>query len=207
MPDGNTILFEAPQREGKTLSMVIWALDAWQQSRTVHSNIQLGFAHEPLEFSDVRLANGKSRFWNGHIALDELNFYFGNRSSMTAANIRASAFLLQQKKQGCNLTGTTHSVEYVDLRLREHHDFVVRPKVYPAFPARPILLKMVIENGPLQRPFRRSLSLDCRPFLGLYDTRAVYDPFKKQREAQRNDEDNEDDEMGGKPKRQSRVTL
>lgn len=192
VPEGNTIIFEAPQRRGKTLSMVIWALDAYQQNRPVFSNIQLGFPHEKLEFSDVRLSEGDSRFWNGHICIDELNFYFDARRSISGTNIEFGQWLLQQKKQGCNLTGTTHDLYQLDVRLRQNYDFLIRPTVYPAYPQAPRVLKMEIENGPLQAHFRKTLTLDCVPYLGLYDSFAIYDPFKGR---------------DSEPKRKSRVDL
>jgi hypothetical protein len=199
IPEGLTIIFEAPQRRGKTLGGVIWALDAYQHGRNVFSNIQLGFAHNPLEFSDIRLEDGLSKYWNGHVFIDELNFYFDARRSISGPNIEFGSFLLQQKKQGCNITGTTHDLSYLDLRLRDNYDFLIRPTVYPKYPAAPRILKMEVENGPLQGQFRRTFVLDCQPFLGLYDSFAVYDPFKNKR-----DQEGEED---WKPKRKRRVTL
>lgn len=178
IPEGHTIIFEAPQRYGKTLAGTIFALDAHQIGRNVFSNIQLGFPHEPLEFSEIALEEGNRKYWNGHIFIDELNFYFDARRSLQKSNIEFSAFLLQQKKQGCNLTGTTHDLMSLDVRLRNNFDFLVSPSVTPKFPESPHILKMVIENGPLQAPFRRTLAIDCRPFLGLYDSFAIYNPFK-----------------------------
>lgn len=179
IPEGQTIIFEGPQRVGKTLGAVIWSLDAFQTGRNVFSNIQLGFPHEPLEFSDIKLADGESRFWNGHIFIDELNFYFDCRRSMKPANIEFGAFLLQQKKQGCNLTGTTHDLMSLDLRIRNNYDYLVTPRVYPAYPNVPDIIVLEVENGPLQKTFYRKFALAARPLLGLYDSFAVYDPFKK----------------------------
>lgn len=193
IPEGNTIIFEAPQRWGKTLSLVIWALDAYQKDRPVFTNIQLGFPHERLEFNDVKLADGKSRFFGGHIAIDELNFFFDARRSMKGSNLEFSAFLLQQKKQGCNLTGTTHSLDSLDVRLRENYDYVIRPRVFPAFPAVPEILQMRIMNGPLQARKNVTLRINCKPYLNLYDTLAVYDPFKA--------DENDDEKPRARPKR------
>jgi hypothetical protein len=178
VPEGLAIIFEAPQRRGKTLAGVIWSLDYYQHGRNIFSNIQLGFPHSPIQFQDMKLEDGTSKYWNGHIFIDELNFYFGGRRSMSDKNIEGGAFLLQQKKQGCNLTGTTHNLLDLDVILRENFDFLITPTVYPEYPAVPQILKMVVENGPLQGKFKKTLTLDCRPFLGLYDSFAVYDPFK-----------------------------
>lgn len=179
IPEGHTIIFQAPQRCGKTLSGVIWALDSFQRGRKIFSNIQLGFPHEPLQYGEIKLADGKSPYWNGHIFIDELNFFFDSRRSLKDTNIEFSAFLLQQKKQGCHLTGTTHSLYSLDVRLRENYDFLITTEVFPKYPAVPQYVKMYIENGPLQRSFNKSVTLPAAPFLGLYDTFAVYDPFKK----------------------------
>lgn len=178
IPEGSTLVFEGPQRSGKTLGMVIFALDAYQHGRSIFSNIQLGFPHSALDFSDIKLADGESRFRNGHVVIDELNFYFDARRSMSGPNVEFGAFLLQQKKQGCNLTGTTHNLNYLDIRLRGNFDYIIKPRVYPAFPAAPRILRLVVQNGPLQKPGRKIFTLDCTPFLGLYDSFAVYDPFK-----------------------------
>lgn len=185
IPEGTTTILEAPQRFGKTLGMVILAVDAFQHGRNVFSNIQLGIPHDPLEFNDVRLEDGTSKFWNGHICIDELNFYFDSRRSMVQGNIEFGAWLLQQKKQGCNLTGTTHDLGMLDVRLRTNYDYLIHPEVYPAYPEKPQFIIMRMENGPLQARFRKTLVLDCRPFLGLYDTFAVYDPFKGKKDAEK----------------------
>lgn len=198
VPEGFTIIFEAPQRFGKTLSMVIWALDYYQHGRNVFSNIQLGFPHSPLEFSDIRLEDGASKYWNGHVVIDELNFYFDARRSVSGPNLEFGSFLLQQKKQGCNITGTTHDINYLDLRLREHYDFAIRPSVYPKYPNVPQYLKMEIENGPLQPRTRKTIIVECGRFLGLYDSFAVYDPFKTKRA---------EDEEDWTPKKRRRAIL
>jgi hypothetical protein len=188
VPEGVTIIFDAPQRKGKTLGGVVLSLDAQMRGRNIFSNIHLGFPHQPLQFEEIQLETSEekeagqlssSKFWNGHIFIDELNFYFDARKSISSANIEFSAFLLQQKKQGCNMTGTTHSIWSLDVRLRENFDFLVIPKVFPAFPDTPEYLQMEIMNGPLQANYYRKIILPCKKYLGLYDTFATYNPFAK----------------------------
>lgn len=178
IPEGQTILFEGPQRRGKTLAGVLYALNAHQKGRNVFSNIHLEFPHKPLEFWDLELEDGSRRYWNGHIFIDELNFFFDSRASMSKANKQFAAYLLQQKKQGCNLTGTTHNLSYLDVRLRQNYDYIIRPSVYPEYPETPKTLTLHIENGPLQRHLSRKVQINIEPFLGLYDSFQVYDPFK-----------------------------
>ena len=188
MPEGLIIPFEALQRMGKTLAMTIFAVDAWQNGRSIFSTIQLGIPHEPLEFIDLKLEDGSKRFWNGHIACDELNFLFDARASMSKVNRQFGAQLLQQKKQGCNLTGTTHSLDYLDLRFRQNYDYCIRPKVYPVYPAKPEFITLTIDHGPTQKYCHKKLKMPVAPYLGLYDTGAVYDPFKAAREQKIRDE-------------------
>jgi hypothetical protein len=185
IPEGLTMLFEAPQREGKTLSDVIWGLNYFQEGRKIFSNIQLGFPHEPLEFGEMRLEDGSSKYRNGYILIDELNFFLKARGHATELNQKALPFLLQQKKQGCIFTGTTHNLLDLDVVLREHFDFLVKPEVWPKFPLPPQILRMIITNGPLQKRFYKKITLDCRPFLGLYDSFAVYDPFKNTKQPEK----------------------
>lgn len=193
IPEGHTIIFDGPQRSGKTLAGVIFALDAHNHNRPVFSNIQLGFPHTPLDFSDLELVDGRSPFWNGHVFIDELNFFFDARMSMSKEHRKFGTYLLQQKKQGVNVTGTTHDLMYLDKRLRQNHDFVIYPEVYPKYPNPnpPELLRLEIVNGPQQKPIHKVLKIPCKPFLNLYDTHAVYDPFKA-KEAGQTDKANSD---------------
>lgn len=181
VPEGQTIIFEGPQRVGKTLAAVAWAHLAYMQGRRIHSNVWLGFPHERLHFRDVSL-EGESRFRGAHVFIDELNFFFDGRRSLSAQNLRFAAFLLQQKKQGCNVTGTTHSLDSLDVRLRDNYDWVCRPRVHPAYPATPNLLRCDFEAGPLQtrpnhKPRKWGFVVRAGPFMGLYNTFETYDPF------------------------------
>lgn len=181
VPEGSTTVFDAPQRKGKTLAGVLWGLDAWQNGRTFFPSMPVGFPHEPLEFTEIDLedAENNRRFWNGHIYVDELNFYFDARRSMSKDNRKFGTFLLQQKKQGCNLTGSTHNINYLDLRIRQNHDYLIHPEVFPPYPEVPQVLIMRIEGGPLVGAFYKKIALEIKPvFLELYDSFQVYNPFK-----------------------------
>lgn len=176
--EGYTTIFEGPQRCGKTLAMTIWAYYGFLAGRKIFSNYWLNFQHESLKFKDVRLANGASRFRNARVPIDELNFYYDCRRSLSSANVKFGAFLLQQKKQGCDILGTTHDLTSLDGRLQRNYDFLVRPRVYPEYPEKPLVLHLEIFNGPSQKPFSKTMDFLCEPFLGLYNTHEVYDPFE-----------------------------
>jgi len=175
-------LMEGPQRCGKTLLGVIRAYRAYLSGRRVFSTIHLEFPHRPVLFRDLKLASeteGDSIFRDAHIFIDELNFWFDCRNSLTKRNKEFSYFLLQRKKEGCNLEGTTHAIHWLDLRIESAYDYSIHPTVYPKFPDVPKVMRLVVENGPVSDPVHRKAWLnDVRPFLGLYDTRRSYDPFE-----------------------------
>lgn len=177
--EGNIIIFEAPQRKGKTLGATIWACDSFRHNRKVFSTIKFGFPYEKLDFYKLKLATdqGQSPFVNGHIFVDELNFYLDARASMSKVNRDFSAFLLQTKKQGCLMTGTTHAVKSLEMRFRDNYDYKITPSVYPKYPEKPKIIRMVIQNGPTQPRLNKVITMNCEAYLGLYDTREIYNPF------------------------------
>jgi hypothetical protein len=180
IPEGHTIVVEAPQRRGKTLACVIFAYWAYKRGRRVFSTIDLGFPYEPLTFNELDLSQSverSKRFHNSFILIDELNFFFDCRASASSQNRRFGAFLLQQKKQGAHIMGTTHGLSYLDLRLRDNHDFIATPTTIPAHPDAPVVLELVMENGPTMPAFKKTIRAKCAPFLGLYDTTNIFDPF------------------------------
>lgn len=181
VPEGEITIIEAPQRWGKTLAGFIRANDAWHKGRNIFTNIQFGIPHQRLEFKNIKLTdetNTESIFRGGHIFVDELNFYFDGRRSMRNLNLQFGAFLLQQKKQGCNLEGTTHSLESLDIRIKENYDKLIRTSVYPKYPAKPEWLTMEITNGPRHEYFYQKFAMRCAQYLGWYNSFVVYDPFQ-----------------------------
>lgn len=178
--EGKILILCGPQRTGKTLGNVMFAHQSYAKGRKVFSTIKLGFPHEPIDFSEIQLEDGTSRFLNSYINIDEWNFFLDPRRSMSKENLRNMAFMLQAKKQGCIVGGTTHGLSYVDVRLRDNFDFLITPRVFPAYPKKPVAIRFTVETGPQHKYSKRvSPWIDCRKYLGMYDTRQTYDPFKK----------------------------
>lgn len=175
--EGNIIIFEAPQRYGKTLGGCVWALDAYQHKKPVYSTLAFRFPYKPLNFTELKLANQENPLTNGHVFIDELNMFLDARASMSKVNREFCSFLLQVKKQGITLTGTTHRLDYLDKRFRQNYDYKIQTEVFPKFPNTPDILKMKIQNGPTTKYCNKTLTLKVRPFLGLYDTLNVFNPF------------------------------
>lgn len=176
--EGSIKLFQGPQRSGKTLAGCLFALDAFKKGRNVFSTIEFAFPHTPLNFYDLKLSNETHPLLNGHVFIDELNFFLDARAAMSKVNRDFSSFILQIKKQGCNLTGTTHEISYLELRLRRSYDHAINCQVYPQYPHKPQILKMNIVNGPNQKYMNKTVKLDVRNLLGLYNTLNIYNPFE-----------------------------
>lgn len=194
--EGNITIIEAPQRAGKTLTMSILALEEYLKRRTkiittiAYENPEthkIKIPFEPLNFFQLTMAHIDG-FINRCITIDELNFYLDSRGSMTKVNRRFCQWLLQSKKMGINTYGTTHGIDYLDLRFRENYDFLIQPNIQyeifneglPTERKVPRYLIMKWFNGPNQRHFRRTMVLDFKAkpqLLGMYNTRNVFNPF------------------------------
>lgn len=175
--EGEIRVYEAPQRFGKTLMGCIESLDAYQRRQTVYSTIKFAFPFKPLDFAKMKLQNEDNPLRNGHAFIDELNMFLDARASMSKVNRDFCNFLLQVKKQGLTLTGTTHNLGYLDKRFRENYDYKIQTEVFPKFPARPIILRAKIISGPTQKYRVKRIKMRVEPFLGLYDTSHVFNPF------------------------------
>ncbi len=197
--EGKIVIIEAPQRAGKTLTMSILALEEYQQKRTpIITTIayespeskKIKIPYEPLNFFELTMAKIDG-FINRCITIDELNFYLDSRGSMTKINRRFCQWLLQSKKMGINTYGTTHGLDYLDLRFRENFDYLIRPQTHYEIVTNPItgiqerkpaILVMKWFNGPNQRAFKKTISIDLRKMpwlLGMYNTRHVFNPFQE----------------------------
>lgn len=75
------------------------------------------------------------------------------------------------------MTGTTHALKSLEMRFRDNCDFIIRPEVFPKYPATPKYIKLRILNGLTQPKMDKTLTLNCTPYLSLYDTRSIYNPF------------------------------
>lgn len=180
--EGRIILIEGAQRSGKTLLGSLFGANACMRGKTVWSNLEFRFPHEPIDFYALTLQNDIGQLRNGLIFIDELNFLSDGRDSGKDYSKDFTKFALQVKKLGITFVGTTHLLDYVDRRLRENFDLLIRTR---AFPVRrpdgvpPTHLKLHVQNGPNQDWIDRRLTLQLTPrMLGLYDSAHVYNPFR-----------------------------
>lgn len=191
--EGLISLYEAAQRCGKTMAMAIGARDDYVRTKKpILSNIHYGFPWEPFYFYEFELAS-MDELIGRTVTIDEFNFYASHRASQTKVNQRFCTSMLQSKKKGINLKGTTHDVFYLDLMIRQNFDYLIkttvywivqinggwravntRPKWLPAS-RHPDILKMQWLNGPQQKKLRSKIYVDFRDpknakYMGLYST-------------------------------------
>lgn len=207
--EGKIVIIEAPQRAGKTLTMSILALDEYIRSKVpvitniAYENPATGLVKipfKPLNFFELTMEK-IGTFTNRPITIDELNFYLDSRGSMTKINRRFCQWLLQSKKMGISTYGTTHALGYLDLRFRENYDFLIQPTTFYEHVVdengnviigpdgktqkKPAILVMKWYNGPNQKHFRRTITVDFRKkpqLLGMYNTRNTFNPFAEMEE-------------------------
>lgn len=180
--EGKIVLMEGKQSSGKSLTAALWTYSDYCKGRPVYSNIGLKFPHKPLNFFDLTMRDKNGELEGATLFIDELNFYCDSRGSTTKLNKEFTQFILQVNKSDINVYGTTHEVSFLDLRLRKHFDYLVKPTCLPIRRADyepPRVLKMDISNGPKQRAFHKTPSIDPTPYLGLYNTKNRINPFEQ----------------------------
>lgn len=185
--EGTITIFEGPQRCGKTLAMSLFARLGSLKGRPIFTNLAYTFDYTPLKFFELDLKNTEmvESIKGGLITIDEMNFWFDSRASMSGINRQFASLLLQTKKLGVDLYGTTHHLSYLDKRFRENYDYKVSTSVHPIkrLPGEPPkILRMIIENGPNQKTMKKTININFTKnpgLLGLYDTTNVFDPFEQ----------------------------
>lgn len=102
---------------GKTLSMVYHGYKEFLKGRKIYSNFNLDFEHEKLTFKMIKdYVKTSNQLKNCVLLLDELHILIDSRSSFK--NKLLTYFILQTRKRGVDLYGTTQFFGQVDVRLR-----------------------------------------------------------------------------------------
>lgn len=120
------ILFKGRRGTGKTLTMVYEALKYHLEGYTVLSNLSLTFG-KYISSQEVLSLNRDSKLFNCVLALDEVQLFFDSRNFSKQENKDFSNFIQQIRKRNIIILFTTQYVNTVDLRLRQHIDYVACP--------------------------------------------------------------------------------
>lgn len=120
------VLYCGSRGRGKTLTMVKDAYKYYLVGYRIISNMVLPFG-EYMSSSDVLKLSRESELVNCILVLDELQLFFDSRNFGRQENKSFSYFIQQIRKRNVHILGTTQYVNTVELRFRQHIDFMVYP--------------------------------------------------------------------------------
>lgn len=119
--------YKGARGRGKTLTMI---KDAWifhKNGYQVLSNMKSVKFATYISNEDILNINKDSPFKNCVILVDEIQTLFNARRSAKKENLQFSFFIQQIRKRNIELLVTSQFANTIDLILRQHLDFVVRP--------------------------------------------------------------------------------
>ena len=169
------IMYKGRRGAGKTLTMVKDALSFYDNGWTIYSNFDISIPYKKISNEDIiNLPNNKG-IRDCVLMIDEIQTIIDSRRSMKSDNLNFSYFIQQIRKRNIILLCTTQFTRTTDLRLREHVDIIVKPKInlnYPIVEAQYFDITSEEDLG-----FIESRIIIFNPALvwGLYDTNEIKD--------------------------------
>lgn len=128
------IMYKGRRGAGKTLTMVKDALNFYDKGWTIYSNFDIAIPYKKLNNDDILDLPNNDKIRDCVILIDEIQTIIDSRRSMKSENLNFSYFVQQIRKRNIILLCTTQFTRTTDLRLREHTDIVVKPKIYREYP-------------------------------------------------------------------------
>jgi len=119
---------------GKTLTMVKDALNFYDNGWTIYSNFDICIPYKKITNEDIINLVENENIKDCVLLIDEIQTIVDSRRSMKKDNLNFSYFVQQIRKRNIILLCTTQFTRTTDLRLREHTDIVVKPKIYHEYP-------------------------------------------------------------------------
>ena len=170
--------YKGARGRGKTLSMV---KDAWimhEDGDLILSNMKsVGFATY-ISNEDILNITKDSPLKNCVILIDEIQTLFNARRSTKKENVQFSFFIQQIRKRNITLLITSQFANTIDLILRQHIDYIVRP-----YFDKDLLVCRVDyqdlnsieegEDGMIKPANVVSVVFDCRDIFGKYNTQEL----------------------------------
>lgn len=120
------VLYKGRRGCGKTLTMVKDGYNYYKNGWKILRNFNCAFGNYISEEEILKL-DKNSRLVNCVIMIDEVQIFFDSRRSMKKEALNFSNFIQQIRKRNIILLGTTQYANTIDLRFRQHTDFIVYP--------------------------------------------------------------------------------
>jgi len=181
-------LIVGKQGSGKTLFATMLAFAEYGKGRKVYSNYPLNFPHEPI--TNVKVLREAK---DGTILIDEAYEMADARRSTSIKNVIISEILAKARKHRLRYIFIAQYYKTVDVRIREHADYIIRPSIYSidVRAKRPKKLKLYIltrdDVGNLLPLMSVVLPIPEKVF-ELYDTEADIYPFTLEEGEEKEDE-------------------
>lgn len=120
------VLYKGKRGAGKTLTMIKDAYVNYLKGWKVLRNFDCTFG-EYISEEEILSLDKNSNIRNCIIMMDEVQIFFDSRRFMKKQNMNFSNFVQQIRKRNIILLCTTQFSNTVDLRLRQHIDYVCYP--------------------------------------------------------------------------------
>jgi len=128
------ILYKGRRGAGKTLTMVKDALNFYDKGWDIYSNFDISIPYKKVVNDDLINLATNDNINNCVLLVDEIQLLIDSRRSMKKESLNFTYFIQQIRKKGIILLCTTQFTRTVDVRLREHVDIVVKPRIYREYP-------------------------------------------------------------------------
>lgn len=127
-------MYKGRRGAGKTLTMVKDALNFYDKGWTLYSNFDICIPYKKLSNEDIINIADNESIRDCVLLIDEIQTIIDSRRSMRKENLNFSYFVQQIRKRNIILLCTTQFTKTTDVRLREHTDIVVKPRMYHEYP-------------------------------------------------------------------------
>lgn len=178
------VLYSGRRGCGKTLTMTKDALKLRSLGWDIYSNIALGFDHTLLSTQEI-IDIGKTDLENCVLVIDEIQVLLDSRRSARSGNLDFSYFIQQIRKRGIIILCTTQFSGTVDLRIRQHVDIIARPRYDKETGVCSVVyIDITAEDmyDAFSAPVSVEIVYDARPIFEMYNTKAIIEQYKKQKQ-------------------------
>ena len=172
------IMYKGRRGAGKTLTMVKDALNFYNKGWDIYSNFDIGIPYKKITNDTIINMNENPNIKNCVLLIDEIQTIIDSRRSMRKENLNFSYFVQQIRKRNIILLCTTQFTRTTDVRLREHTDVVVKPRIYQEYPVVEAKYYDLTSEEDMGYIDERIIIYNPQPLFNLYDTNEIKENVK-----------------------------
>lgn len=169
------VLYVGARGRGKTLTMVKDGFISYKNGYKILRNFNCKFG-KFISNDDIINLDKHSNIYNAVLLVDEIQIFFDSRRSSKHQNVHFSNFVQQIRKRNVHIYCTTQYHNTVDLRLRQHLDFMAHPFYYEKYKVCEVTYKDLqsietdLFSGVLKEPEEIKIVYNAVPIFDLYNT-------------------------------------